>query len=251
MVSKYKCDFCEKEFIKLNGMTSHRRWHNLPKYKEFQEKTKQKMSINHADFRKEKHPNYGKHLTLKCKNNMRKSHLGKLNPKQSETMKRLFAEGKLIPWAKGKTKENCESLNIISEKMKGEKNPSKRKEVMEKIRNKLKGKHLSPNTEFKKGENHPYFKGWKSREPYGEEFSPELREQIRQRDNYRCQQCFRHQDELRTKTNRKRKLIVHHIDFNKQNNNPNNLISLCINCHMQTNYNRENWTKYFNEKLKC
>ena len=39
--------------------------------------------------------------------------------------------------------------------------------------------------------------------------------------------------------------VVHHIDYDKENNNPNNLISLCRNCHAQTNFKREYWTNYF------
>jgi hypothetical protein len=66
-----------------------------------------------------------------------------------------------------------------------------------------------------------------------------LRETIRKRDGYRCQECFRHQSEL------KRKLDVHHIDFNGKNNNSSNLISLCSSCHGQTKYNKANWINYF------
>ena len=141
-----------------------------------------------------------------------------------------------------------------------------------------KGKHNSPNTEFKNGhkvlggiktrfkkrqapwnknkslaiehkkkislavsgEKNHCWKGGISFEPYGLEFNSLLKEQIRQRDNYRCQECFRHQDELKGLLN------VHHIDFNKKNNNPSNLISLCNSCHAQTNFNRDNWATYFN-----
>ena len=102
-----------------------------------------------------------------------------------------------------------------------------------------KGEHRSPKTEFKSGKEHIYWKDGKTSEQYGNEFTRQLKEQIRKRDNYRCQQCFRNQNELR------RKLNIHHIDFNKKNNSQNNLISLCDNCHSQTNYNREDWTKYF------
>jgi len=91
------------------------------------------------------------------------------------------------------------------------------------------------------------WQGGKSFEPYGLEFNNQLREQIRKRDNYRCQQCFRHQDELYSKSGRKYKLIVHHIDYNKKNNSPKNLISLCRNCHCQTNFSRNDWTKYFQD----
>jgi len=90
------------------------------------------------------------------------------------------------------------------------------------------------------GEKHPNWLGGKSFEPYGVEFNKKLKEQIKKRDGYRCQECFRHQDELK-----KGKLNVHHIDFNKKNNTLLNLISLCPSCHMQTNFNRDNWTNYF------
>ena len=83
-------------------------------------------------------------------------------------------------------------------------------------------------------------------------FNKQLKEQIRQRDNHRCQQCFRHQDELFKNTKagiRQYKLYIHHIDYNKQNNNPNNLISLCLNCHTQTNFKRDDWIEYFKERL--
>lgn len=99
-------------------------------------------------------------------------------------------------------------------------------------------------------ENNPNWQGGKSFEPYGLEFNNKLKEQIRKRDNYRCQQCFRHQDELRTKTNRRCKLSIHHIDYNKKNNNPNNLISLCSTCHLQTNFKREDWVNYFHNKMR-
>ena len=49
--------------------------------------------------------------------------------------------------------------------------------------------------------------------------------------------------------NIKRKLDVHHIDYDKKNNDPKNLISLCRKCHMKTNKNRKYWTKYFQNKL--
>jgi len=99
------------------------------------------------------------------------------------------------------------------------------------------------------GKNHYNWQGGKSFEPYGIEFNNQLKEKIRQRDNYRCQECFRHQNELYDKAGRKYKLIVHHIDYNKKNNSENNLIPLCRNCHQQTNYKRQDWTKYFQNKL--
>jgi len=107
----------------------------------------------------------------------------------------------------------------------------------------LKGKRMSPKTEFKAGmpiEKHPRWLGGKSFEPYGIEFNEKLRELIRERDNHKCFICGKKDY---------RKLSVHHIDYNKKNNNPNNLISLCNKCHIQTNSNRIKWKKFFQELL--
>ena len=102
---------------------------------------------------------------------------------------------------------------------------------------------------FKKGEhtgeNHPNWQG--GNKEYGIEFDKQLKEQIRERDNYRCQECFKHEDELHDKKGRKYKLMVHHIDYDKKNNNPSNLIALCRNCHLKTNFSRDDWTNHFNK----
>ena len=44
----------------------------------------------------------------------------------------------------------------------------------------------------------------------------------------------------------RKNLSVHHIDYNKQNCNENNLITLCLKCHLKTNIDRNFWSKYFN-----
>lgn len=110
---------------------------------------------------------------------------------------------------------------------------------------------------FNKGKNNPNFgkrgklshsyihgKGF---EPYSEDFSNYLKKQIRKRDNYSCQICKMSQKEHLIIHNEK--LPIHHIDYNKQNCNKNNLISLCFKCHMNTNSNRKYWTKYLKEKM--
>jgi len=74
---------------------------------------------------------------------------------------------------------------------------------------------------------------------YGTEFTKELKEQVRKRDNYKCQICGVTQNEI------PRKLSVHHIDYDKLNCTLNNLVSLCQSCHMSTNTNREFWIQYF------
>jgi len=39
------------------------------------------------------------------------------------------------------------------------------------------------------------------------------------------------------------------VGFDKMNNDSKNLISLCHNCHSQTNYGREEWTSYFQNRI--
>lgn len=94
-------------------------------------------------------------------------------------------------------------------------------------------------SEHRKKENHPNWQGGISFEPYPQKWTDDFKKGIRKRDNYTCQECGIHQDEL------DRKLDVHHIDYNKNNLDPENLISLCKSCHMETNYNRDYWKDYF------
>ena len=75
---------------------------------------------------------------------------------------------------------------------------------------------------FNSGENHPQWKGGDS--PYPKEWN-QIRREIRKRDTYLCMMCDRHQDEF------DRSHSVHHIDGDKNNCNPNNLISLCARHH--------------------
>ena len=99
-----------------------------------------------------------------------------------------------------------------------------------------------------KGEGNPMWAGGISFGKYGFDFTTRLKETIRERDNYRCQECSKHQDELYDSNGTKYKLMVHHIDYDKNNNDKNNLISLCRNCHLHTNRGRDSWTSYFKTK---
>ena len=38
---------------------------------------------------------------------------------------------------------------------------------------------------------------------------------------------------------------VHHIDYDKKNNDVDNLVTLCTPCHTKTNFNRDEWKKTF------
>ena len=117
--------------------------------------------------------------------------------------------------------------------------------VPEEWRKKLnqKGNHRSPKSEFKTGKNHPNFNNYSSFEPYGPEFNNKLKEQTRKRDNLICQKCSKTQEEELKEIYHK--LSIHHIDYDKKNCNPNNLITLCNTCNTKVNKNRKFWTWYF------
>jgi len=117
-------------------------------------------------------------------------------------------------------------------KLMGEINPSKRPEIREKIRLSKMG---SKNAMWGKmsGPDNPNWNGGASFEPYGREFNKELKAQIRTRDNCQCQICYEFENG--------RCHDVHHIDYDKKNNAPENLITLCQSCHRKTNFNRTHW----------
>lgn len=89
------------------------------------------------------------------------------------------------------------------------------------------------------GENNPNWRDGISREPYPFNFDDELKELIRKRDNYKCRKCGCPQEE------NIRQLSIHHIDYDKQNCDPRNLVSLCTVCHSEVNFDRDRWQSFF------
>lgn len=79
-----------------------------------------------------------------------------------------------------------------------------------------------------------------SRKAYGLNWTNNLREQIWFRDNGLCQNpsCFLRENG--------RRHSCHHIDYNKTNIIPSNLITLCSSCHTKTTHgNRDHWMEYY------
>ncbi len=93
-------------------------------------------------------------------------------------------------------------------------------------REKIKESHM--------GEKNHQWQGGKSFEPYSVDWIDDLKRAIRKRDKYICQIC-----------GGEPAIYVHHIDYNKKNCNPDNLITLCQRCHLKTNHNRNYWQNYF------
>jgi 5-methylcytosine-specific restriction endonuclease McrA len=101
---------------------------------------------------------------------------------------------------------------------------------------------------LKNPKNHPNWQDGKSFENYPQKWTEELREQIRKRDDYTCQNCGITEEEHLIVVGRM--LDVHHIDYNKQNCNKDNLITLCNNCNLRANYNRDYWKNYYEQKME-
>jgi 5-methylcytosine-specific restriction endonuclease McrA len=83
------------------------------------------------------------------------------------------------------------------------------------------------------GTNHWNWQGGKSYEIYPLGWNRTYKEQIRRRDEYKCQMCFVPETELLEK------LSVHHKDLNKNNIQSNNLITVCRSCHSKLHHNLE------------
>lgn len=87
----------------------------------------------------------------------------------------------------------------------------------------------------KSGENCNWWQGGITGQFYGVGDDEELRDKIRARDNYICQECGVVWNGV------EKKFHPHHIDYDKNNHVPWNRITLCPSCHPKTNTNREYW----------
>jgi len=89
------------------------------------------------------------------------------------------------------------------------------------------------------GDKSPHWVGGKlAHGRYSREFY-RRRNSVREEDGYKCRICGKEESNLKSK------LCVHHIDYNKNNIERSNLISLCRSCHAKTNFNRDVWKQYF------
>jgi hypothetical protein len=90
------------------------------------------------------------------------------------------------------------------------------------------------------GEANPNWKGGIACEPYAPIWGDKrFKASIRERDNHECQNpdCRGNSDIL----------SIHHIDYDKKNCEPKNLITLCISCNARANFNREFWEAGYKE----
>lgn len=89
--------------------------------------------------------------------------------------------------------------------------------------------------EHTSGDKNPNWSGGKSREPYTYDWR-KISAEIIKRDG-RCMNPY-----CRGECS---SLQVHHINYDKQDNSPENLLTLCAKCHAQSNFGREEWMYYY------
>lgn len=174
--------------------------------------TKKKLSLAKIG---NKNPNFGKHLSEITKKRLSNALIGKkVSDKTKKYLSKLAKKriGKLSSmFGRHQSEEAKRKIGLANSKKK-----------------------------HPKGNKHYNWMGGISFNPYPVNWTETLKRSIRERDKYTCQICSLQQEEIAHP--------VHHIDYNKNNCCPENLITLCPKCHMRTNYNRSEWIKYFKQK---
>lgn len=195
------------------------------------EETKKRISESHKGKGLGKdNPMYGKSSWNKGK-------------KMSEESRKKLSESckGRTPWNKGK---KCPSLSGENNSFYGRRHT---KETKERLRQIHIGMRASEETKIKMskiregkyiGEKSSRWKGGISKLPYAFDFDKKLKKEIKKRDRYRCQNC-----------RKKKRLCIHHIDYDKMNSNPTNLITLCISCNFKANNKRKYWEEYYTMKI--
>ena len=246
------------------------------KGKTFSEETRQKIGKAIKE-RNEKngHPMKGKYHSEETKQKISKANKGKKCKPISEETKRKISEankGRIV--SKMTRKKLSESLkgHDVSEETKAKlSNATKKyyennagywlgKKLSKKHKQKLNGRKLSEEMKQKMSEdkkeffknnpearrklseiakkqfedprNHPSWKGGISCEPYCQIWSDdEYKEDLKERDGNQClnPDCWSNSNTI----------CLHHIDYDKKNCHPWNLITVCISCNGRANKNRK------------
>lgn len=150
-----------------------------------------------------------------------------------------------IPWNKGISCSEETKIKISKANQdhlpwnKGKKLPSLSEETKRKMSESAKGKSKSKETcqkmsDSRKGEKCYNWKGGRSFKPYCEKFNNQKREEIRDLYDRKCYICGKNEKENITKTNKIRKLSIHHIDEDKEqgcNGKQWKLVPVCMHCH--------------------
>lgn len=103
-------------------------------------------------------------------------------------------------------------------------------------------------SKYNVGKNHQSYVHGEGNFPYPLNFSNKLKSNIRERDNFKCKKC--NISEIKHKRKYGSKLTIHHIDYNKENCQEYNLVTVCKECNSKSNFNRDYWFAYYTYLLR-
>ena len=252
-VNNHKSEFYAEETKELDP---HRGLENLTKHKTYDEI----FGEEKARERKKKLREYLKNHPEQHEKMIKNGHLTISLKTKGKTYEEIYGilKSKKIIEKKSKSSKNSWKLNPnqgTSGKCHSEKTKQKIREGRFKRKREL-GYINSPETREKlsqrlkgvTGKNARNWQDGKSFEPYSIDWTESLKELTRERDTYTCQLCKKIQQEELISLGQK--LSVHHIDYDKQNCHPDNLITLCHSCNVKVNSNRDYFTEFFRKLLK-
>ena len=221
------------------------------------------------DLKGENHPSYGKKRSPETIQRLIDSHKGQPGHPMSEYTRLKLLEanigrprpdrsiamiGKIVSEetrkkmsiaAKGKIVSQETRLKMSIGLRKRYENPEARKKTSMAMKNPSVETRAKMG-EARKGERNNLWKGGISFEPYCIKFTKEFKERVRKFFNYICVECGTTQEE------NKKKLSIHHVNFDKQsccNDTKPLFVSLCHSCHSKTNSNRVFWEYWFTEMI--
>jgi len=213
----------------------------------------------------------------------------KVKKRMQNTLVEGYSSGRLKKWQLGKTKDTNKSLKKISDKLKERQlsnehienicknhwtkkdskaatlnkilksRSAKIDEINKNISNSIKKlwqqdtciyntkkfrQNISDRTRLEKN---PMWLGGLSFEPYTPDFNTEFKNLVKLRDNFCCLNCGISEQKNIIITNKK--LVIHHIDYDKKNTCLYNCCSLCNRCNILANKNRDEWRVYYQNKL--
>lgn len=183
-----------------------------------------------------------------------------INGHASRGKKRPYMMGENNPAKRPEVREKLKGKNNPNYGKKerpwldGNNHPMRKRENRMKVSLKLKGrkhewqvgdknpmkklKHRMACSKRMMGENNPAWKGGIECEPYCQVWSDkEYKESIKERDGHQCLNPDCNHTSIR--------LCLHHIDYDKKNCHPNNLITVCRSCNTRANFNREWHTAWY------
>jgi len=198
------------------------------------------------------HPAWNKGLTIKNKKVKKyiDSRLQKNNYKHSPSTKQIMSLLKkgTSPWNKKikgkKYLKHCKNNSTWLMKNRTNEMSNKAGLTLKKLYSQ--GKLIIWNKGLM-GDKSPAWLGGISFEPYSPNFNNAFKTLIKLRDNFCCINC--NISEQKHIILQRRKLTVHHIDYDKKNTCLQNCCTLCVSCNSKANKNRNEWKEYYQEKL--